>query len=143
MEEGHRGLGVGGGWAGFQSLVYDPKLAAGRGVEFSAAAQAGDVSSAVCYFCCCVHFQPCISIRPAATSLTHMGAECVFVYTDNPDMHACHTSCLSIVFLYRKKLAPWMTQYQCITTLKGWTLYQPAPAGRWTPATRATSCCRG
>lgn len=47
MEEDHRGLGVGGGWAGVQSLVYDPMLSAGRGVEFSVAAQAGDVSSAV------------------------------------------------------------------------------------------------
>lgn len=44
-EEQHAGLGGGGGWAGFQSLVYDPKLSAGRGVQFSAAAAAGDVST--------------------------------------------------------------------------------------------------
>lgn len=53
MEEEHRGLGGGGGWAGFHTLVYDPKLAAGRGVEFSAAAQAGDVSPAAVQACCC------------------------------------------------------------------------------------------
>lgn len=46
MEEEHRGLGGGGGWAGFHTMVYDSKLAAGRGLEYSAAAQAGDVSLA-------------------------------------------------------------------------------------------------
>lgn len=45
-EEQHAGLGGGGGWAGFHTLVYDPKLQAGRGLEYSAAAQAGDVSHA-------------------------------------------------------------------------------------------------
>jgi len=45
MDEEHRGLGMVGGWAGFQTLVYDPKLDAGRrGVAYSAAAQGGDVS---------------------------------------------------------------------------------------------------
>lgn len=55
-EEQHRGLGtLGGGWGGFQTLVYDPKLSAGRGTAYSASA-AQDVSFAVVIWpfrCCC------------------------------------------------------------------------------------------
>lgn len=112
-EEQHTGLGVsGGGWAGFQSMVYDPKLAAGRGVAYSAAAQAGDVS--VC--CCC-----CSSSISVASG-----------WLISIRVHP---------FKCRKRWVPWMTLCPCTTIQRGRRLLLPAPARLWTSATRASSFC--
>lgn len=107
-EEQHAGLGGGGGWAGFQTLVYDPKLSAGRGVQYSAAAAAGDVSTLL------------LLLLAAHGWLLTTPRRCT---------------------PRRRKWEPLMTRSQCTTTQRARKQCLPAPAGRLTAATKASSCC--